>query len=156
MNSPATRRDLALPLVPQTSQACGAVLTPQALPGTGQRIQRYLTPGAEQALDRHDRRDRAPVARDDRRAPLFRFSEQRGQLAASVFDALSARVAQNAGYEIGMLAGSVASNTTLGAPDLIVLTMTGMYAQAMRSEVEMRDFLRYWGEEVDRSANMDW
>ena len=38
---------------------------------------------------------------------------------ASVFDALSARVAQSVGYELGMLAGSVASNTTLAAPDLI-------------------------------------
>ena len=37
-----------------------------------------------------------------------------------------------------------------------VLTMTGMYAEAMRSEEAMREFLHYWGEEVDRSANMDW
>jgi len=43
---------------------------------------------------------------------------------ASVYDALSARVAESVGYEIGMLAGSVASNTTLAAPDLIVLTLT--------------------------------
>ena len=43
---------------------------------------------------------------------------------ASVYDALSARVAESVGYELGMLAGSVASNTTLAAPDLIVLTMT--------------------------------
>lgn len=51
---------------------------------------------------------------------------------ASVFDALSARVAENVGYEIGMLAGSVASNTTLGAPDLIVLTMTEFADQIRR------------------------
>ena len=37
---------------------------------------------------------------------------------ASVYDALSARVAAAVGYQIGMLAGSVASNTTLAAPDL--------------------------------------
>jgi len=43
---------------------------------------------------------------------------------ASVYDPLSARVAEAVGYEIGMLAGSVASNTTLAAPDLIVLTLT--------------------------------
>jgi len=51
---------------------------------------------------------------------------------ASVYDALSARVAQSVGYEIGMLAGSVASNTTLGAPDLIVLTMTEFADQIRR------------------------
>src|SRR6478609_7830481 len=51
---------------------------------------------------------------------------------ASVFDALSARVAESVGYEIGMLAGSVASNTTLAAPDLIVLTMTEFADQIRR------------------------
>jgi len=38
---------------------------------------------------------------------------------ASVYDGLSARVAESVGYQVGMLAGSVASNTTLAAPDLI-------------------------------------
>ena len=51
---------------------------------------------------------------------------------ASVFDPLSARVAEAAGYEIGMLAGSVASNTTLAAPDLIVLTLTEFAEQIRR------------------------
>jgi carboxyvinyl-carboxyphosphonate phosphorylmutase len=51
---------------------------------------------------------------------------------ASVYDALSARVAKSVGYEIGMLAGSVASNTTLGAPDIIVLTMTEFADQIRR------------------------
>lgn len=51
---------------------------------------------------------------------------------ASVYDALSARVAKSVGYEIGMLAGSVASNTTIGAPDLIVLTMTEFADQIRR------------------------
>lgn len=51
---------------------------------------------------------------------------------ASVFDPLSARVAEAAGYEIGMLAGSVASNTTLAAPDLIVLTLTEFAGQIRR------------------------
>jgi oxaloacetate decarboxylase len=51
---------------------------------------------------------------------------------ASVFDALSARVAQSVGFELGMLAGSVASNTTLAAPDLIVLTMTEFADQIRR------------------------
>jgi len=51
---------------------------------------------------------------------------------ASVFDPLSARVAEAVGYQLGMLAGSVASNTTLAAPDLIVLTLTEFAEQVRR------------------------
>ena len=51
---------------------------------------------------------------------------------ASVYDPLSARVAESVGYEIGMLAGSTASSTTLAAPDLIVLTMTEFADQIRR------------------------
>ncbi len=51
---------------------------------------------------------------------------------ASVYDGLSARVAESVGYELGMLAGSVASNTTLAAPDLIVLTLTEFADQVRR------------------------
>lgn len=51
---------------------------------------------------------------------------------ASVYDPLSARVAESVGYELGMLAGSVASNTTLAAPDLIVLTLTEFAEQVRR------------------------
>ena len=51
---------------------------------------------------------------------------------ASVFDPLSARIAAAVGFEIGMLAGSVASNTTLAAPDLIVLTLTEFADQVRR------------------------
>ena len=51
---------------------------------------------------------------------------------ASVYDALSARVAESVGYETGMLAGSVASNTTLAAPDLIVLNLTEFADQVRR------------------------
>jgi len=51
---------------------------------------------------------------------------------ASVYDGLSARVAESVGYPIGMLAGSVASNTTLAAPDLIVLTLTEFAEQVRR------------------------
>jgi oxaloacetate decarboxylase len=51
---------------------------------------------------------------------------------ASVFDPLSARIAQSVGFELGMLAGSVASNTTLAAPDLIVLTLTEFAEQIRR------------------------
>jgi carboxyvinyl-carboxyphosphonate phosphorylmutase len=51
---------------------------------------------------------------------------------ASVYDPLSARVAAEVGYEIGMLAGSVAANSTLAAPDLIVLTLTELAEQIRR------------------------
>ena len=43
---------------------------------------------------------------------------------ASVFDPISARIAEDLGFEVGMLAGSIASFTVLGAPDIIVLTLT--------------------------------
>ncbi len=51
---------------------------------------------------------------------------------ASVFDALSARVAESVGYEIAMIAGSTASGTTLAAPDLMVLTLTEFADQIRR------------------------
>lgn len=51
---------------------------------------------------------------------------------ASVYDPLSARIAESVGYTIGMLAGSVASHTTLAAPDLIVLTLTELAEQVRR------------------------
>lgn len=50
----------------------------------------------------------------------------------SVFDPISARIAEDLGFETGMFAGSVASITVLGAPDLIVLTLTEFAAQAYR------------------------
>ncbi|MBI3056878.1 MAG: isocitrate lyase/phosphoenolpyruvate mutase family protein [Betaproteobacteria bacterium] len=60
------------------------------------------------------------------------MAESKCRSPASVFDPLSARVAEAVGFEIGMLAGSVASNTTLAAPDLIVLTLTEFADQVRR------------------------
>ncbi len=51
---------------------------------------------------------------------------------ASVFDPLSARIAEDLGFEVGMFAGSTASLTVLGAPDLILLTLSEFAAQAYR------------------------
>ena len=51
---------------------------------------------------------------------------------ASVFDPISARLAEDAGFELGMFAGSIASMTVLGAPDLTVLTLTEFAGQAYR------------------------
>jgi carboxyvinyl-carboxyphosphonate phosphorylmutase len=50
----------------------------------------------------------------------------------SVYDAISARIAEDLGFELGMFAGSVASLTVLGAPDLIVLTLSEFAQQAYR------------------------
>ncbi len=50
----------------------------------------------------------------------------------SVFDPISARIAEDLGFEVGMFAGSVASLTVLGAPDLIVLTLSEFAEQAYR------------------------
>ncbi len=51
---------------------------------------------------------------------------------ASVFDPISARIAEDLGFEVGMFAGSIASGTVLGAPDLIVLTLTEFAQQIHR------------------------
>jgi len=51
---------------------------------------------------------------------------------ASVFDPLSARIAQDLGFEVGMFAGSTASLTVLGAPDLILITLREFAEQAYR------------------------
>lgn len=51
---------------------------------------------------------------------------------ASVHDPVSARIAADLGFEAGMFAGSVASLAVLGAPDLIVLTLTEFAEQAYR------------------------
>ncbi len=53
-------------------------------------------------------------------------------LPASVHDPMSARIAENLGFEIGMFAGSVASLAVLGAPDHILLTLTEFADQAYR------------------------
>jgi carboxyvinyl-carboxyphosphonate phosphorylmutase len=73
----------------------------------------------------------------------MRWSERRERFRAllagercvypgSVFDPVSARIAEDLGFEVGMFAGSVASMTVLGAPDLIVLTLTEFAQQAHR------------------------
>jgi len=74
---------------------------------------------------------------------MSRWSERRGRLRAvlsgsqcvhpgSVFDPISARIAEDLGFEVGMFAGSIASFTVLGAPDIIVLTLSEFADQAHR------------------------
>jgi oxaloacetate decarboxylase len=50
----------------------------------------------------------------------------------SVSDPISARIAEDLGFETGIFAGSIASFTVLGAPDLIVLTLSEFAEQAYR------------------------
>ena len=52
--------------------------------------------------------------------------------ASSLFDPISARIAHSLGFEVGVIGGSVASCAVLGAPDLILLTMTELVEQARR------------------------
>lgn len=51
---------------------------------------------------------------------------------ASVFDPISARIAEDLGFEVAFMAGSIASATVLGAPDLVVLTLTEFAEQIHR------------------------
>ncbi len=50
----------------------------------------------------------------------------------SVYDAISARIAEDLGFESGMFAGSIASMTVLGAPDVVMLTLSEFADQAHR------------------------
>lgn len=51
---------------------------------------------------------------------------------ATVWDALSARVAEAAGFECGLLSGSVSAATTLAAPDLALQTLSEFADQIRR------------------------
>lgn len=51
---------------------------------------------------------------------------------ASVFDPLSMRAAEALSFEVAMFAGSIASLTVLGAPDLVLLTLSEFAEQARR------------------------
>jgi carboxyvinyl-carboxyphosphonate phosphorylmutase len=75
--------------------------------------------------------------------PLATFTERRTRLRelmasneitipGSVFDATSARLAREAGYQMGLLGGSVASAVALGAPDIVLLTLSDFVEQARR------------------------
>src|SRR5579863_4741940 len=49
----------------------------------------------------------------------------------SVYDAISSRIAEDLGFEIGMFGGSVASLAVLGDPDIALITLTE-FAEQMR------------------------
>jgi len=60
------------------------------------------------------------------------LAEGRCFYPASVFDPISARIAEDLGFEAMMFAGSIASFTVLGAPDVVMLTLTEFASQALR------------------------
>src|SRR3954470_20109839 len=50
----------------------------------------------------------------------------------SVYDAISMRIAEDLGFEVGMFGGSVASLAVLGEPDVTLITLTELAAQMRR------------------------
>src|SRR5215470_516133 len=50
----------------------------------------------------------------------------------SVYDAVSIRIAEDLGFEIGMFGGSVASLAVLGDPDIALITLTELAEQMRR------------------------
>jgi oxaloacetate decarboxylase len=50
----------------------------------------------------------------------------------SVYDAISIRIAQDLGFELGMFGGSVASLAVLGDPDIALITLTELTEQVRR------------------------
>ncbi|KKX68120.1 isocitrate lyase/PEP mutase family protein [Pseudomonas putida] len=65
---------------------------------------------------------------------IFRalLAGQKSFTTASVFDPLSARIAADLGFEVGILGGSVASLHVLGAPDIALITLSEFVEQARR------------------------
>src|ERR1700761_808688 len=60
------------------------------------------------------------------------LSGQRCIHPGSVYDAISIRIAEDLGFEIGMLGGSVASLAVLGEPDITLITLTEFAEQIRR------------------------
>src|SRR6202166_736493 len=50
----------------------------------------------------------------------------------SVYDAVSIRIAEDLGFEVGMFGGSVASLAVLGDPDIALITLTDLAEQMRR------------------------
>jgi carboxyvinyl-carboxyphosphonate phosphorylmutase len=53
-------------------------------------------------------------------------------LPGSVYDAISIRIAEDLGFELGMFGGSVASLAVLGDPDITLITLTELAEQMRR------------------------
>ncbi|MDR3523057.1 MAG: isocitrate lyase/PEP mutase family protein [Acetobacteraceae bacterium] len=64
------------------------------------------------------------MSHDPRSALRAILSGSEAVVPASVFDPISMRLAGDLGFRLGMLAGSTASLAVLGAPDIVVLTLS--------------------------------
>jgi carboxyvinyl-carboxyphosphonate phosphorylmutase len=60
------------------------------------------------------------------------LAQDRCAMLATIFDPISARIAQQLDYEAGLMGGSIASYAALGAPDLILITLTELAEQVHR------------------------
>lgn len=67
-----------------------------------------------------------------RRAFRAQLNGDRCLFPASIYDPLSARAAEEIGYESIFMAGSVASLVILGAPDLVIITLSELAEQTRR------------------------
>src|SRR5438477_1461675 len=71
-------------------------------------------------------------AHEARRKLHALLSSERCVPMASVFDPISSRIAEALGYEGALMGGSIVSHVVLGAPDLIVLTLSELAEQVHR------------------------
>ena len=72
----------------------------------------------------------------------------------SVYDPISARIAEDLGFEVGMFAGSIASATVLGAPDIIVLTMTEFAQQIHSLTWQGNDLDMFGGQILQKNTHL--
>jgi carboxyvinyl-carboxyphosphonate phosphorylmutase len=72
------------------------------------------------------------IAQDRRKAFRSVLSGKVVVRPGSVYDAVSARIAEDIGFEIGILGGSAASFTILGDPDLTLITLSELVEQVRR------------------------
>ncbi len=61
------------------------------------------------------------------------FASDRAVAMATIFDPISSRIAEDVGFEAGLMGGSLVSHVVLGAPDIILLTLTELAEQVHRA-----------------------
>src|SRR5438477_7717082 len=79
-----------------------------------------------------ERRSLPMAFRKRREALRSILSGSRCVRPGSVYDAISIRIAQDLGFEVGMFGGSVASIAVLGDPDIALITLTELAEQMRR------------------------
>lgn len=71
-------------------------------------------------------------AHERRQAVRAILSDEGSVHPAPVYDALSARIAEDIGFELGVMGGSMASLAVLGDPDLVLVTLSELVEQVRR------------------------